>query len=107
MKIKLQNAKQTPARKNIIKELELLQRSIPVEISKDTEVFDYRLKLASINQNIWNIEDQIRAKEAAQDFDKEFIELARSTYLLNDERAYLKRHINDLLRSSIVEEKIY
>jgi hypothetical protein len=54
-----------------------------------------------------DIEDAIRRKEAAQDFDAEFIELARAVYRSNDERSRIKRAINDLLGSDIIEEKQY
>ena len=64
-------------------------------------------QLKTVNQTLWDIEDEIRACEAAQSFDQRFIELARSVYRENDERAAIKRKINDLLGSSIVEEKSY
>ena len=53
------------------------------------------------------IENRTRAKEAAQSFDQQFIELTRSVYLNNDKRALIKRRINDLLKSGLVEEKQY
>ena len=49
----------------------------------------------------------IRAKEAAKTFDPQFIELARAVYVHNDERARIKREINELLNSGLVEEKQY
>lgn len=61
--------------------------------------------LRQVNAALWEIEDDIRLKEAAASFDAEFIALARSVYLRNDERAALKRRINALLRSDLVEEK--
>ncbi len=63
--------------------------------------------LEAVNARLWNIEDRIREKEAAQAFDAEFIELARSVYLANDERAAIKRRINLRLNSRLVEEKSY
>ena len=63
--------------------------------------------LKTINETLWDIEDHIRAKEAAKSFDPQFIELARSVYINNDERARLKREINGLLKSGLVEEKQY
>jgi hypothetical protein len=56
---------------------------------------------------LWDIEDRIRLKEKAQEFDAEFIELARSVYFQNDERAAVKREINLKLGSQLVEEKSY
>ena len=64
-------------------------------------------ELKAINEDLWEIEDKIRTKEAAKSFDQEFIELARSVYRRNDERAAIKREINKLLNSEIVEEKSY
>jgi predicted nucleic acid-binding Zn-ribbon protein len=63
--------------------------------------------LVAINEALWEIEDRIRAKEAASSFDQEFIDLARSVYFNNDKRAALKREINVLLKSDLIEEKQY
>ena len=60
-----------------------------------------------INQQLWDIEDKLRDKERANSFDDEFIQLARSVYITNDERSRIKRKINDMLESEIVEEKSY
>jgi hypothetical protein len=63
--------------------------------------------LQRVNEQLWDIEDRIRDKEAKQIFDREFIELARAVYVCNDERAALKKRINARLGSRIVEEKSY
>jgi len=63
--------------------------------------------LAAVNQRLWRIEDQIREHEAAGDFGPEFVALARSVYRENDERGRIKRAINGLLGSGLVEEKQY
>ena len=63
--------------------------------------------LLAVNERLWVIEDDIRDKERAQTFDAEFIRLARAVYFENDERAAIKRRINTVLGSSIVEEKSY
>jgi hypothetical protein len=63
--------------------------------------------LVAVNESLWEIEDKIRAKEAASSFDQEFIDLARSVYFNNDKRAALKREINLLLKSDLIEEKQY
>ena len=60
-----------------------------------------------MNDRLWVVEDRIREKEAAQSFDEEFIELARSVYVSNDERAAIKKRVNLRLGSRIVEEKSY
>lgn len=63
--------------------------------------------LYRINGDLWVIEDDIRAFEARQDFGPGFIALARAVYVTNDERAAIKKRINLLLKSAIVEEKSY
>jgi Family of unknown function (DUF6165) len=63
--------------------------------------------LLQVNERLWVIEDEIRDKERAQEFDAEFIRLARAVYVENDERAAIKRRLNLKLGSTIVEEKSY
>ena len=60
-----------------------------------------------MNRRLWDIEDAIRRKEAAAEFDAAFIELARAVYRSNDERSRIKRAISELLGSDIIEEKQY
>ncbi len=62
---------------------------------------------AWVNEELWQIEDAIRGCEHRHEFDSEFIELARSVYQRNDERADIKRRINRLLGTRIAEEKSY
>jgi Tfp pilus assembly protein PilF len=64
-------------------------------------------ELKKVNETLWDIEDKIRDCERQKDFGKTFIELARSVYQQNDRRSALKRQINDLLGSKIIEEKSY
>ena len=64
-------------------------------------------RLREINARLWDIEDRIRLKEAAKAFDDEFIELARSVYFINDDRAAVKKTINLKYGSDLVEEKEY
>ncbi len=66
-----------------------------------------RAELKSINESLWEIEDQIRQQEADKSFDQGFISLARSVYRMNDARAVVKRSINDRLGSALIEEKSY
>jgi hypothetical protein len=63
--------------------------------------------LRAVNETLWEVEDEIRACEAREDFGARFVELARSVYRTNDRRAAIKREINALCGSSIVEEKSY
>ena len=64
-------------------------------------------KLKNVNESLWVIEDDIRDCEREKDFGKKFIDLARAVYVTNDQRAAVKREINDLLGSALVEEKSY
>ncbi len=90
---------------NIRKEYGLLhQKMQEAGISEDSP--EYR-DLYAINTKLWEIEDKIRAKEAAKTFDAEFIALARSVYRENDQRAAVKREINLKYGSAIIEEKSY
>ncbi len=68
---------------------------------------DDEMALQRVNEALWEIEDLIRDKESAQQFDARFIALARSVYTTNDERAAIKKRINNALGSRIVEEKSY
>ena len=107
LEIKKEYALKKSAFNNIQKEYEILNGLIPEALFGNAELMRLRLKLKKINQNIWHIEKEIRIKEAASTFDESFIELARNTYLLNDSRAVVKKRINVILKSAIVEEKIY
>lgn len=92
---------------NVRRELELLE-AVWHETGVDDERVTVRVeRLKAVNERLWEIEDRIRAKEAAGDFGREFIELARGVYLNNDERAAIKREINELTGSTLVEEKSY
>lgn len=64
-------------------------------------------ELKSVNESLWDIEDRIRVKEKLADFNDEFIELARAVYITNDKRAEIKRQINLIAGSALVEEKSY
>ena len=64
-------------------------------------------ELREVNQELWDVADAIRACEAMQNFGEKFVELARSVYKLNDRRAALKRRLNELTGSDLVEEKAY
>lgn len=73
----------------------------------DKEISLHRHKLKKINEALWDIEDEIRELEAKKSFGDAFITLARSVYKTNDERAAVKRKINEALGSALIEEKSY
>jgi hypothetical protein len=107
LRIKSQRMTDPKKLANVRGELEALEAtwmSTPLaKIDTQAEV----QKLLAVNERLWVIEDDIRDKERAQEFDAEFIRLARAVYFENDERAAIKRRINAALGSSIVEEKSY
>lgn len=89
----------------ILKGLESLKLVLNHEnIVIDMEIVSY---LKEINNSLWEIEDRIRIKERKQQFDEEFIQLARSVYKENDKRASIKKEINCKYNSKFVEEKSY
>jgi len=92
---------------NVRTELDLLNAAWAQNPASHTNIAAERARLKIVNQALWDIEDRIRVKEKAQAFDAEFIELARSVYIRNDERAAVKREINLRLGSQLVEEKSY
>lgn len=92
---------------NVRNELDLLNATWANDAASQTDISEERARLLAVNEALWEIEDRIRLKEKAQAFDAEFIELARSVYFRNDERAAFKREINLKLGSQLVEEKSY
>ena len=92
---------------NVRVELALLQSTWQSSPHASHNIQNEWAELRRINEALWDIEDKIRDKERDQQFDLEFIELARAVYVTNDERAAVKRTINTKLGSRIVEEKSY
>lgn len=110
--IKLQQIKDPAKLKNVqteFDELDPIVRSMYEALEgEDIEYLqDLYKNLKDINQTLWNIEDQIRIHESKKDFEDDFVELARSVYFTNDERAEYKKKINELTGSLLVEEKSY
>ena len=92
---------------NVRKELGLLAAIRDKEFPDHGELAALSADLKSVNAALWDIEDHIRDCERAKDFGQRFIDLARAVYITNDKRAAVKRQINELLGSSLVEEKSY
>lgn len=92
---------------NVNAELDLLNTTWRADASSKIDIASERAQLKAVNEALWDIEDRIRLKEKAQAFDSEFVELARSVYFRNDERAAIKRAINLKLGSQLIEEKSY
>jgi len=92
---------------NVRRELELLSSTWQQSVEQDATVSRIHDELKTINEALWEIEDDIRDKERAREFDQRFIELARSVYVTNDQRANAKKELNVYLGSEIIEEKSY
>lgn len=107
LEIKQKRLKSTEAAANTRRELAALVSVAHEMLSRLPDIASLKEQLKSVNEALWDIEDKIRAKEASKSFDQQFIELARSVYVTNDKRGHLKRQINALLNSEIIEEKQY
>jgi len=92
---------------NVNKELSLLSDLWESDEKSGIDISEEFARLKKINEALWDIEDDIRDKERAKEFDEKFIELARAVYVTNDQRADIKRVINIKLGSDLVEEKSY
>ncbi len=92
---------------NVRRELELLRATWAASPLAARDVSQLVARLRAVNEALWETEDRIRAHEAEARFDEEFVALARSVYLDNDRRAAIKRELNLLLGSDILEEKSY
>ena len=91
---------------HVKKELDFLQKTLMNYVQKK-EINNYLENLININSKLWNIEDDIRECERKKLFDQKFIDLARSVYFTNDERAKVKNDINKTFGSELVEVKSY
>ncbi len=92
---------------NVRKELDALQRIWNAHPASNTDISLLMSRLKAVNERLWVIEDDIRILEKGQRFDDEFVQLARSVYFENDERAHIKKEINLALGSAYIEEKSY
>ncbi len=92
---------------NIRRELELLEDIARDEGLVGAAIESLADRLAQVNASLWDVEDALRACEREGDFASRFVALSRSVYVLNDERAALKRAANDLFGSALIEEKSY
>jgi hypothetical protein len=92
---------------NVRNELSALEKTWMAHPAAGHDIVRLRSQLKEVNERLWQIEDDIRIKERAQQFDEDFVRLARSVYFENDERARIKKEINLALGSDYVEEKSY
>lgn len=107
LKIKADRMTDPAKLRNVKHELDVLSRAREENLNQSSELDRLEDQLRKVNEALWVIEDDIRACEAVRDFGPKFIELARSVYIQNDRRAAIKKAINELCGSSIIEEKSY
>ncbi|MFM2385270.1 MAG: hypothetical protein RL660_27 [Bacteroidota bacterium] len=104
LQIKLEHIQDEAKRQNVQLEYDTLKPMVAKILSSDHALFQ---QLLDTNRKLWQIEDQCRDHEKRQVFDETFIAIARSVYITNDERARIKKEINLLTNSQLVEEKSY
>ena len=107
LQIKLVHISDAAKRANIQNELDALLPLVAGDAFTTDQMQALMAELKSVNKALWDIEDDIREKEAAKSFDAEFIRLARAVYITNDKRAEIKKQINLATGSALVEEKSY
>ena len=107
LQIKLAHISDAAKRVNIQNELDALLPLVAGDAFTTDQMQGLMAELKSVNEALWDIEDDIREKEAAKSFDAEFIRLARAVYVTNDKRAEIKKQINLATGSALIEEKSY
>ena len=107
LEIKITKIKNKSNLSEIRKEYKILKKTKKINIKSSVKINSLFVKLKKINLRLWNIEDKIRIFEKNKNFNKTFINLARSVYFNNDKRAKIKSEINKLLGSNIKEIKQY
>jgi hypothetical protein len=107
LQIKSERISDTTKVANVRTELGMLEQVWSDTVEDDEQIRALSSELKSVNEALWEIEDDIRDEERNKRFGDRFIELARAVYVTNDERANAKKKVNLHLNSSIVEEKSY
>ena len=109
LEIKLDKIEDVQKLTNIQKEYNTLKETIgePTWYEHVFRNYGFYWQLKEINETLWEIEDEIRIKEKKQEFDSQFVELARLVYKTNDKRAQIKKEINIHTKSNLLEEKSY
>ena len=109
LELKLQFMEDESQKANVQKEYDLLKTVSTKILFTNDKTFpeDFYRELSNVNLKLWSIEHKIREKEFKDEFDKDFIKLARSVYKINDRRARIKKEINVFTGSMLTEEKHY
>ena len=104
LKIKLTQIKDKEKLINVQKEHDALT-SLSEYVTIQKDVLEQQQRLMEVNLRLWFLEEDIRHYEKHNHFEKEFIDVARKIYKTNDERSRIKKEINVLCNSELVEEK--
>jgi alpha-mannosidase len=107
LEIKLERIADPQKLANVKREYTALLEALPQTISGQAELAPLRAELKSVNAQLWEVEEKLRDHERRSDFGAEFVALARAVYRCNDRRALVKRQINALLGSPLIEEKSF
>jgi hypothetical protein len=107
LEIKLERISDPAKWRNVAHECALLNEVYESECSGNSAIAALRAELKTINEELWLIEDDIREFERRKEFGPDFVELARQVYRDNDHRSLIKRRINEVLGSTVIEEKSY
>ena len=107
LEIKLDKIKDKNRNSEIKKEYEVLKKIEQSSIEANDKVKKLIIQIKDVNLALWKVEDKLRICEKNKNFDKNFIDLARSVYITNDKRAKIKSEINEILKSNIKEVKQY
>jgi len=105
LEIKVERIDNYSKKLNIVRELESLYKTVTSHLTESTEFCELTKKLRYINTMLWDIEDNIRRKIQQKEYDEEFIEIAKSVSFNNNIRFLIKRQINELVGSRLIEEK--
>ena len=107
LEIKAERLSDAEALANVGRELTLLTAARDRTMASDVDISAEFSELKTINERLWDIEDEIRDCERRGDFGSQFVELARNVYRTNDQRSAVKQKINKILGSMLIEEKSY
>ena len=107
LRIKLEKLTDRAKLDNVRRELDQLMQIRTQSRLEAKNVVPFEEQLMRINRELWQVEDELRKHERSRDFGGDFVELARLVYKFNDERSAVKKTINQVTGSSIVEEKSY
>lgn len=105
LEIKMERIKDQVKHANVSHELQLLEAILKPIWSQGMALF--RTDLKTVNESLWDVEDELRLKDQRGEFDDAFIKLAQSVYVTNDRRAALKYKVNTQFGSAVIEEKSY